>query len=161
MSKLGTILGGVLLLACQGADKLDPPMIEAVPPAVNLGEQEAGGGTVQFDIQIRNTGERKLEFKGVTFRGDQNCAFHQPEGPDLDVVGRRQAAFIRVKYEPQVRATDQVALQVRSNSAEKSTLRIPICARAVLPEEMTDAGVPDPVECELPPSDQPNCEQGE
>jgi hypothetical protein len=161
MKKIWCVAAWMVLVGCQEDDVLEPPMIEAVPASINLGTWPIGAEQpVQFDVQIRNIGEQRLELEGAMLRHDQNCSF-QFMGPDLDKVIRKQAAFIRVWYTPQVRGADRVALHVKSNSVENEILEIPICARGELPEEMTDGGVGGASSggCEAPPKDQPDCAQ--
>ncbi len=158
--KLWFALVWILVIGCDAAEGLDPPQIKVVRKQIHLGQWAVGSEEpYRFDIQLRNTGQERLVIKNARIRADQNCAF-DIEGPDVKEVVRNQAAFVRVWYDPQARGFDQVLLQVNSNSEKNGTLEVPICAEAVLPEEMSDAGVDDdPEVCTRPPRDQPGCNQ--
>jgi hypothetical protein len=150
------VIVALLFLVCAGCeDELKPASIWIDVSPVNLGVHSTAedAGPYHFDLQLINIGEEKLVLESVEYRGDQNCAFTF-EGPDVWEMNANQSSFVRGWYEPTVPAEDQIAMTVMSNADNYPELIVPICGLAVPPE--TEDAVP--IECQVPPDDQPNCE---
>lgn len=154
MRPIVVMLALVALIGCD--DELSQPEIWIDLSPVNLGihEIDPDAGPFDFNLQLSNRGEKKLVIESVVYRGDQNCSLTF-DGPDLWELGEEESAFIQGHYLPTVAAVDQVAMTVYSNSQQNAELVVPICGKAV-PAGTEDPG-DDPV-CQVPPADQPDCE---
>ena len=159
----------LLLAGCgDGDDNLAPPQISVDRSPLWAGVRSIAEEAPPkvFDLQIRNIGEQTLEISKVSMRGDQNCAFSW-DGPDITSVKAHDAAFVRFEYKPTVRGDDAIALSIESNSETYETLVVPICGQGALQEEVdqmneeeADGGTTDDDTyiCDVPPSDQGDCE---
>ncbi len=171
MKRYAWLFASLLLVQC-GDETLTPPQIIVDLNGIWLGERSIAEDAParEVNLLIQNQGEDKLVISSAVLKGDQHCAF-KIEGPDIEELGERGSAFIRIIYKPVERREDTVSLVIKSNSEKRSKLVIPICGRGLLPEEIvvseedtdtateTDDGDENDRRCEEPPPDQPDCEE--
>jgi hypothetical protein len=149
------VIGAVALVFSGCEAELDPPEITVDLSPVYMGVRmvDPSAEPLVFNLMISNRGEEELKIESLTKVGDQNCAF-EVKGPDLMTLGEDESSFVNVRYQPIAVATDQVALEIKSNAHEYPLLIVPICGVAVQSD-------PEPADeinsCNIPPPDQPGC----
>ena len=150
---IALVVLGLSGAACE--EEIAPPEIYLEVSPVNCGPRSTAAdlSAYDFDIMLYNVGEETLLISEVVERGDSNCAF-EFEGPDLLKLGENQATFIRGRYKPTVEGDDQIALEISSNSQVHDPLIIPVCGRGIAPGKEDDG---PPLQCNVPPQDQPGC----
>lgn len=146
----------VVVFACLAAceeESLSPPEISIDLSPVPVGTHYTDASPYVFNLMIQNRGEQTLEISSVVSRGDQNCAFAWI-GPDIAELEFNESAFLQGTYDPSSAGEDYIALEITSNAENYTVMEVPVCGKAIAPGD--DPG--EDITCQLPPSDQPDCE---
>jgi len=100
------------------------------------------GQTFRDSLEIQNVGEKDLVITSIIARGNEGCAFVDPElrDPDAGVpltVKPQETVLFSFRFSPPAVGRYNALLEIKSNAENYPVLKVPLCGLGVAP----DAGV--------------------
>ena len=99
-----------------------------------------------FNLLLQNFGRQPLTITGIRVRGDERCAFVEPQtSPAIgQTVEGADGMILRFKYRPPAEGEDHIQIEVESDAENFPLLSVSVCGRGVTSTTTDEARQPLP-----------------